>query len=86
VKNFVGNSYRQFKFKEITQKRNIMKYVFFVMQTSLYYFKKSIETLYVGLRNPVKFYEEERKQNEMIMKVLPALVATSMFTQRENQK
>lgn len=63
-----------------------MKYVFFVLRTSLYYIKKSIETLYVGLKNPKKFYEEEKRQNEIIMKVLPALVVSSMFTHKHFQK
>lgn len=46
---------------------------------SYYYLRKSLQTLYDGLRDPSGFYEEEKKQAEIIKRVLPMLVASSIL-------
>lgn len=60
-----------------------MKKIIFVFQMSYYYFRMSLQTLYEGLRNPNKFYEEEKKQAEIIKRVMPALVASSLLRVHE---
>jgi len=56
-----------------------MKKIIFVFQMSYYYLRKSLQTLYDGLRDPSGFYEEEKKQAEIIKRVLPMLVASSIL-------
>lgn len=43
----------------------------------------AFKTLYEGLRNPYKLYEEEKKQAEIIRRVLPMLVASSLLQVEE---
>jgi len=60
-----------------------MKKIIFVFQLSYFYFRKSLQTLYDGIRNPTKFYEEERRQTEIIKRILPALVFSAIMYPHE---
>lgn len=57
--------------------------VIFIVKLSLWYFKKAFETLYVGLKDPEKFYKEEKRNDEIIRRILPLLVANSLSTPQE---
>jgi hypothetical protein len=54
------------------------KYLY-VLRASFFHFKRGIEVLWEGLLNPEKFQKEDMKQNELLVKLFPTIVAMSVI-------
>lgn len=55
------------------------------MRASFFHFKRGIEVLWEGLLNPEKFQKEDMKQNELLAKLFPTIVAMSVVHNSKNQ-
>lgn len=51
----------------------------YVIRASFYHFRRGLEILWEGFLNPKKFREEDRKQNELLVKVFPTILAMSVI-------
>ena len=56
-----------------------MNKYFYVLRAASFHFKNAFKTLYDGFKDPQKFYEDDKRNNEIMAKVFPMAVMMNLI-------